>query len=155
MNMLYAYVICYKCCFIYMLYMYMLYRYVIFICYVNIICIICIYVYIDYDYSIIERNAYKTLIYSCDLFSLMLLLQFETMFLTWFLPFSLISLIIVFCDGSSIFVTVIFFFIIRVTVVIYKRWKKIFVISEISQRYKGWWSFIIIIYLMSMTASIF
>ena len=139
MYMLYVYVIC-------ICYMYMLYVYV--------ICFLSFGKFFNYNYPIIERNVHKTLIYSCDLFSLMLLLQFETIFLAWFLPFSLINLIVVFSDGSSIFVAVIFFIVIRVTVIIYKRWKKIFVVSEISQRYKGWWSFIIIIYLMSMTASI-
>ena len=142
--MLYVYVIC--ICYMYC-YMHTLYVYVIFICYIYMlyVYVICIcYMYMLYVYVICI----------CDLFSLMLLLQFETIFLAWFLPFSLINLIVVFPDGSSIFVAVIFFIVIRVTVIIYKRWKKIFVISEISQRYKGWWSFIIIIYLMSMTASI-
>ena len=133
--------------------MYMLYVYVACIWYMHML-FFSFCKFFDYNYPIIERNVYKTLIYSCDLFSLMLLLQFETIFLAWFLPFSLINLIVVFSDGSSIFVAVIFFIVIRVTVIIYKRWKKIFVVSEISQRYKGWWSFIIIICLMSMTASI-
>ena len=146
MYMLYVYIIC--ICNMYMLYVYVAciwYMHMLFFSFCK---------FFDYNYPIIERNVYKTLIYSCDLFSLMLLLQFETIFLAWFLPFSLINLIVVFSDGSSIFVAFIFFIVIRVTVIIYKRWKKIFVISEISQRYKGWWSFIIIICLMSMTASI-
>jgi hypothetical protein len=129
--MLYVYVIC--ICYMYMLYvyvicicyMYMLYVYVICICYMYMlqvygtcICFLSFGKFFNYNYPIIERNVHKTLIYSCDLFLLMLLLQFETIFLAWFLPFSLINLIVVFSDGSSIFVTVIFLIVIRVTVII-------------------------------------
>ena len=55
-------------------------------------------------YVICICDIYKMLIYSCDIFSLMFVLQIQTIFLTWFLSFAFIIEFFVFCDGSSILV---------------------------------------------------